>query len=126
MRRGSVMDVPDRPAKRLVVLYNVPAQVPVKGEACDSVSEAEVVEVAHAVARALETLGYAEVQTYGLTSDLGAFLAMLDRVKPDLVFNLAEGIGGNEHHEPLVTHLLDFRGIAYTGAGTRALIDSND
>jgi D-alanine-D-alanine ligase len=51
---------------------------------------------------------------------------MLDRAKPDMVFNLAEGIGGDEHHEPLVTHLLEFRGIPFTGAGTRALTDSND
>lgn len=120
------MDVPDRPAKNIVVLYNVPAEIPVKGEAFDAVSEAEVVEVAHAVARGLTAVGYPVVQTYGLTSDLGAFLSMLDRVKPDVVFNLAEAIGGDEHHEPLVTHLLEFRGVAYTGGGTRALTDSND
>lgn len=120
------MDVPDRTTRTIVVLYNVPAEIPVKGEALDSVSEAEVVEVAYAVAATLTSLGFPEVQTYGLTSDLGAFLAMLDRVKPDVVFNLAEAIAGDEHHEPLVTHLLEFRGIAYTGGGTRALTDSND
>ena len=116
----------DRPVKTIVVLYNVTAASPVKGEACDSVSEAEVVEVANSVAAALRQAGHRNVETYGLTPDIGAFLAMLDRVKPDVVFNLAEGIGGDEHHEPLVTALLDFRGIPYTGGGTRALTDSND
>lgn len=120
------MDVPERPIQTIVVLYNVPAEIPVKGEALDAVSEAEVVEVARAVAQTLTGLGYSGVSTYGLTSDLNAFLAMLDRVKPDVVFNLAEGIGGNEHHEPLVAHLLEFTGVAFTGAGSRALTDSND
>ena len=120
------MDVPERPAKRIVVLYNVPAKDPVKGEAADAISEAEVVYVANEVARALRTAGHRDVELYGLTTDLTAFLAMLDRVKPDVVFNLAEAIGGDEHHEPLVAHLLEFKGIAFTGGGSRALTDSND
>jgi D-alanine-D-alanine ligase len=120
------MDVPDKAPRKILVLYNVPASSPVKGEASDAVSEAEVVEVATAVQRSLKTAGYPEVELFGLTPDLGAFLSVLDKMKPDLVFNLAEGIGGDEHHEPLVTHLLEFRGIPFTGAGTRALTDSND
>jgi D-alanine-D-alanine ligase len=120
------MDVPERPLRNLLVLYNVPAEVPVKGEALDAVSEAEVVTTAMAVAQALRTAGYPNVSLYGLTADLGAFLAELDRFKPDLIFNLCEAIAGDEHHEPLVTHLLEFLGIRYTGAGTRALTDSND
>jgi D-alanine-D-alanine ligase len=120
------MDVPERSVRNILVLYNVPCEVPAKGEALDSVSEAEVVETAMAVAQALRTAGYPDVTLYGLTSNLGAFLSELDRSKPDLIFNLCEGINGDEHHEPLVTHLLEFRGIPYTGAGTRALTDSND
>jgi D-alanine-D-alanine ligase len=120
------MGAADRPPQRILVLYNVPATVPVKGEALDSVSESEVVDTARAVAAALSTAGHLNVELYGVTADLGAFLAMLDRLRPDLVFNLCEGIAGDEHHEPLVTHLLEFRRIAFTGGGTRAIIDSND
>lgn len=120
------MDVPERAPRKILVLYNVPATVPVKGDALDAVSEAEVVECAESVAQALRRAGHRDVSLYGLTPDLGAFLAVLDREQPDLVFNLAEAIGGDEHHEPLVTHLLEFRNIAFTGGGTRALTDSND
>ena len=120
------MDVPDRPPQRILVLYNVPAQSPVKGDAQDAVSEAEVVQTAAAVAQALKTMGYPSVELFGLTADLAAFLTALDRYQPDMVFNLCEGIDGDEHHEPLVTHLLEFRNIPFTGGGTRAVTDSND
>ena len=120
------MPVPERPVQNIVVLHNVPAAVPVKGDAHDAVSEAEVVQVAHDVAQALRGLGYADVTTFGLTRDLSRFLEMLERVRPDVVFNLAEGIGGDEHHEPLVAHLLEFSQVRFTGAGSRALTDSND
>lgn len=120
------MDVPSRPVQTIVVLHNVPESVPVKGDACDAISEAEVVQVAGDVARSLRGLGYGDVTTFGLTRDLSRFIEMLDRVRPDVVFNLAEAIGGDEHHEPLVAHLLEFHGVRFTGGGSRALTDSND
>jgi len=119
------MDVPDQPPQRILVVHNAPARTPAKGVASDAISEQEVVAVAREVEVVLRERGH-EVHAFGVTGDLAAFLATLDRVRPDVVFNLCEGIDGDEHHEHLIVQILEFRRIAYTGCPARALADSND
>ncbi|MBI4864956.1 MAG: ATP-grasp domain-containing protein [Candidatus Riflebacteria bacterium] len=116
----------DQPPQRILVIHNTPAETPIKGESVDSFSECEVVATAREVALALRERGYTQVFELGVTRDLTAFLEALREIGPDVVFNLCEGIDGDEHHEPLITHLMEFLGVPFTGGDTRALADSNN
>lgn len=83
-------------------------------EAAARVDAADVAREAEHVAGALEALGYeAIVERVGL--DLAALLRRIERLRPHVVFNLVESLGG---HAPLIAavpSLLEARGIPFTG-----------
>jgi len=47
--------------------------------------------------------------------------AALEREKPDVVFHLAESVGGDSRVESLLAALLEGLGLPYTGSGSKAL-----
>ncbi|MBI4869958.1 MAG: ATP-grasp domain-containing protein [Candidatus Riflebacteria bacterium] len=110
---------------QVLVLYNMPAEAPVKGRPEDSISEAGVLAAVAAVRQALLALG-ARPSTYGVRSHVRGLLARLARQRPDLVFNLCEGIGGEASFEYLIPGLLELEGIPYTGSPAAALVVCGD
>jgi len=103
---GSVLGGDMRRLERVVVLYNEPV-LPIGHP--DYLSEHEVLDNVEAVSTALAEAGY-EVARLGARNDPGALLAGLTELRPDVVFNLFEGLGNNNITEAYVAGLLDWLG----------------
>ena len=103
--------------RRLALLYNRPA------EDAD-LDEADVLVQVASITQALAAS--AEVIPIGVTLDLAALDRKLQRIKPDVVFNLVEALGETDRLASLVPQLLDARGIPYTGAGSAAQLSLID
>jgi len=84
--------------------------------------EIDTIVTAEAVAGVLSRLGFA-TEIIGLAADLRGIDA-LPRRRPLLVFNLVDAVGGNGRLAPMVPARLDALGLAYTGAGTSAWLDT--
>ncbi|MGH6804304.1 MAG: hypothetical protein ACREC3_13185, partial [Methyloceanibacter sp.] len=84
--------------------------------------EIDTIVTAEAVARALSCLGFV-TEIIGLAPDLRGIDALPSR-RPLLVFNLVDAVGGNGRLAPMVPARLDALGLAYTGAGTSAWLDT--
>jgi D-alanine-D-alanine ligase len=84
--------------------------------------EIDTIVAAEAVAGALSRLGYA-TEIIGLDRDL-AGLENLPGRRPLLVFNLVDAVNGDGRLAPLVPARLDALGLAYTGAGTSAWLET--
>lgn len=84
--------------------------------------EIDTIVAAHSVAGAIARLGYA-TDIIGLAPDLAGLDALSSR-RPLLVFNLVEAVGGDCRLAPMVPARLDALGLAYTGGGTNAWLDT--
>ncbi|SIO03913.1 D-alanine-D-alanine ligase [Singulisphaera sp. GP187] len=102
---------------KVAVLYNAPV-LPVDHP--DAVSEADVVEVAQAVAAGLENHGFESV-LLAVRPPVVEVLRSLDRIGPDVAFNLIEGFGASTAAATHMTGLLELAGFAYTGSPMEAL-----
>jgi len=90
------------------------------GEARDRLAvEASGVEVG-AVEAACRARGWRTARI-AASSDPRRTRAALERYKPDVVFHLAESVGGDARVESLLAGLLDGLGLPYTGSGPKAL-----
>jgi D-alanine-D-alanine ligase len=96
---------------RVAVLYNEPAEG--AGPA-----ETDVLVQVDAVCAALSPAW--DVVRVGVSLDLAVLDVALDRLRPDVVFNLVEALGGSDRLATLVPLLLDARRITYTGVGSAA------
>ncbi len=101
----------------IVVLYNEP------GEDA-AVDDHDVLVQAEAVTTALEQLGHRTIRL-GCTLDLAATRRQLLELRPDVVFNLVESLGGTDRLMGLATLLLDALEIPYTGANTKAILSTS-
>lgn len=81
----------------------------------------DILEQLRCVQAALISLGH-ETSTQSVDLGLDRLKASLRAAPPDVVFNLVEAIDDSGQLVPMVTALLDHLGIAYTGAGTEALM----
>jgi D-alanine-D-alanine ligase len=77
------------------------------------------------VAAAIMRLGY-RPEPVPVTLDLAAMLRRLEAMKPIIVFNLVESIGGVGRHLHLPAAAMDAAGIPYTGCGAVALIETGN
>ncbi len=102
---------------RVAVVYNAPALPP---DHRDAASESDVVEVAHAVAIALEGQSFTPFLV-AAKAPLQNFLEVLSLAKPDLVFNLIEGFNGISSGATHLTSLFELMGLPYTGSPVNAL-----
>jgi D-alanine-D-alanine ligase len=84
--------------------------------------EIDTILAAHAVAGAVEALGYV-ADIVGLAADLQGIEALPPR-GPLVVFNLVDAVGGDARLAPMVPARLDALGLRYTGAGTSAWLDT--
>ncbi len=103
---------------KIVVLHNQPLENA-------SVEEQDVLVQRDAVVAALNRLGH---QSYclGCTLDLETARRQLQELRPDVVFNLVESLGGTDRLMPLATLLLDALAIPYTGAQTDTILATSN
>lgn len=73
----------------------------------------------------LEKLGH-RVHPLGIYGDLGDLAAGLDRVKPDIVFNMMEEFDGHGPYDQHLVSFLELRGMRYTGCNPRGLTLARD
>jgi D-alanine-D-alanine ligase len=102
----------------VVVLYNEPG-------ANATVEDQDVLVQVAAVEDALEQLGHQAIRL-GSTLDLAATHAQLLELRPDVVFNLVESLGGTDRLMALAPLLLDALDIPYTGTHTQALLATSN
>lgn len=77
------------------------------------------------ISAALTRLGWA-CEALPVTLDLAAMTRRLEEMRPAVVFNLVESIGGVVRHLHLPPAVLDAMGLPYTGCGTSALFETTD
>ncbi len=96
---------------RVLVLYNDPTLPP---DHRDAESEHEVTFTVEQVERVLKAAGYA-VARLGVSRDAGGLVAGVRRAKPDVVFNLFEGLPDWGDTEAYAVGVLEWLGLPYTG-----------
>ncbi|HJT77008.1 MAG TPA: hypothetical protein VJ739_07365 [Gemmataceae bacterium] len=104
-------------APRVLVLYNEPV-LPAGHPAF--ASEHEIVETAESAAHTLADAGF-EVRSLGVGADPTVLLTELRRERPDVVFNLFEGLATHTGTEATVVGLLEWLGVPCTGSPSAAL-----
>jgi D-alanine-D-alanine ligase len=107
---------------RVLVLYNDPV---LPADHIDADSEHEILYTVDVVSGHLTEAGF-EVSRLGVSREPAALLAGLRRARPDVVFNLFEGLadhGGTEAH---AAGLLDWLGLPYTGCPFQTLCVARD
>jgi D-alanine-D-alanine ligase len=87
-------------------------------------AERDVLVQAQAVQKALDRLGH-EWFALGATLDLETLRRRLQERRPDVVFNLAESLGGSDRLALLVAAVLEAEDIPYTGSSTEGLFLTN-
>jgi D-alanine-D-alanine ligase len=90
------------------------------GETRDGIAVAASSAEVGAVESACRARGWKTVRITA-SADPRRTRAALEREKPDVVFHLAESVGGDARVESLLAALLEGLGIAYTGSGPDAL-----
>lgn len=102
----------------IVVLYNQASEDA-------SIDERDVLVQRDAVTAALRAQGH-DVAHLPCTLDLATAKARLEALRPEVVFNLVEALGGTDRLAPLATLLLEALGTPYTGSSTEALLATNN
>lgn len=99
---------------RIAVCYNqVPPQLR-HGEAADRISEEGAAEEAEAVRQALVELGH-QPFLVAAADDPVVFLQSLQRLRPELAFNLCEGFWGESRKEMHVAALFELLNLPFSG-----------
>jgi D-alanine-D-alanine ligase len=119
-------DVKPRPPAivppRVTILYNKPV-LPL--DHADAASEHEILATVKIIGRTLAEMGY-DPQPLGVGSDPRALLHGLQSLRPDVVFNLFEGLATCGQTESVVAGLLDWLGVPFTGSPAQALTLARD
>src|SRR5262249_49017128 len=97
---------------RVLVLFNEPV---LPTDHPDADSEHEIVYTVEEVEKSLRAAGL-RVSRLGIGRDPALLLSGLRRERPDVVFNLFEGLADQGDTEAHVAGLLDWLGIPYTGS----------
>jgi len=88
-----------------------------------SADERDVLVQVDAVSKALTELGHSSTPL-PCTLDLAALASELDRLRPELVFNLVESLNGTDALQCLVPLLVETLGLPLTGSSGAAIVDS--
>jgi D-alanine-D-alanine ligase len=100
------------------ILYNVPHGN--YKNADDFISEKGVLEEVEALCRVMEDEGFV-YELLPIENPIKKTLDMIEQFRPQVVFNLAEGINGNSGKEMLLPALLELLNIPYTGSPALSL-----
>ncbi|MBN2239225.1 MAG: ATP-grasp domain-containing protein [Dehalococcoidales bacterium] len=104
---------------QIAVLYNKP-ETSRYTQANEQEAVNGVLAEVSAVQKALNELGH-RTETIGISLSDNSFEYTLQRLRPDLVFNLFEGYSGLPETEPEIPDMLDRIGLRYTGCPPKAL-----
>jgi D-alanine-D-alanine ligase len=105
------------PSPRVLVLYNQPVLPPDHPLA---ESEAGVLGTVENYSRSLREAGYT-VGALGVGTDVDVLVARLRAERPDVVFNLFEGLATQAGTEATLAGLLEWLGVPFTGSPAAAL-----
>lgn len=94
--------------KTVLIVYNKLSKTPKD-------DEADVIEQVNLVTCALQNLDY-DVMYFQMDLNLKAAISRIRRMKPDIIFNLAETIGNKGEFTFLANSVLNFLRIPYTGS----------
>lgn len=119
LKPASAAGMADLAELRVGVLFNDDRALAV-GEAQDAAAVAAVADCAEAVVQACRENGW-QAERIPATRDPRLLLARLEAARPDVVFNLMEGLDGDPHLEPAAAWLLELTGLPYTGSPPRAM-----
>jgi D-alanine-D-alanine ligase len=86
-----------------------------------SAADRDVLVQARAVSEAVSRAGHEPVRL-PVTLDLGRLRRSLDSLRPEVVFNLVESLGGSDRLAFLVPAVLDVLGVPYSGSPCAALL----
>jgi D-alanine-D-alanine ligase len=109
-------DVPAQPA-RVIILFNEPV---LALDHPDADSEHEIHYIVDAVSETLIKAGY-DVERLGVGRDPHTLIAGLTRLRPDVVFNLFEGLADFGSTEAHVAGVLEWIGVPFTGSPHQTL-----
>src|SRR4051794_4799426 len=98
-------------SSRVLILFNEPT-LPLDHRDADS--EHEITETADHVATTLTAAGY-KVSKLGASRDAAGLLTGIREARPDVVFNLFEGLPDWGDTEAFAVGLLEWLGLPYTG-----------
>ena len=84
-------------------------------ESLIDMSEVGVLEEREDVQLALQSLGY-QTSLFNVSNDISKLIEFLSEEKPDLIFNLVEGLGEKAIHEMHVAGIYELFEIPYTGS----------
>ena len=98
----------------VVLLYNLLERLQ-KGEEKDVLAEDAVIEEIGAVETAVRSLGH-QCFVVAIRDEIFSVIYWLKEIRPDVVFNLCEGVYGNSCWEMDIPALLDLFHIPYTGS----------
>jgi len=99
---------------KVVLLYNLLERLQ-KGEEKDVLAEDAVIEEIGAVEAAVHSLGH-QCLVMAIRDEIFSVIHWLKEIRPDVVFNLCEGVYGNSCLEMDIPALLDLFHIPYTGS----------
>lgn len=99
---------------KVVLLYNLVERLQ-KGEEKDALAEEAVIEEIGAVESAVRSLGH-QCFVVAIREEIFSVIHWLNEIRPDVVFNLCEGVYGNSCWEMDIPALLDLFRIPYTGS----------
>jgi D-alanine-D-alanine ligase len=99
---------------KVVLLYNLVERLQ-KGEEKDALAEEAVIEEIGAVESAVRSLGH-QCFVVAIREEIFSVIHWLSEIRPDVVFNLCEGVYGNSCWEMDIPALLDLFRIPYTGS----------
>ena len=103
---------------RVLILYNEPT-LPVDHP--DAESEHDIIFTADTVVRILEE-NYVECTKFGLKTDPARLIDELNRVKPDAVINLYEGVASWGPSEAYMASILELMEVPYSGSSVQPLM----
>jgi D-alanine-D-alanine ligase len=107
---------------QVLVLYNEPV---LPADHPDADSEHEILYTVDAVAGHLTEAGFA-VSRLGVSRDPADLLTGVRRARPDVVFNLFEGLADHYGTEAHAAGLLEWLGVPYTGCPFQTLCVARD
>lgn len=109
------------------MIRNKPLAIVIHGVIPDDAppEEAWTIASAQGAAGLLQEIGY-DVEIMPLSLDLSSAVLKLKAAKPDIVFNLADSLGGSTLLSNIVPFLLDFLGVRYTGVNAIANVLANN
>jgi D-alanine-D-alanine ligase len=102
---------------RVVILFNEPI-LPLDHPDADS--EHEILDTVNVVHQTLAAAGY-EVKRLAIARDPAVLISGLQKLRPDVVFNLFEGLADFGNTEAFVAAIVEWLGIPFTGSPYQTL-----